>query len=164
MKKILLLFLLICSLSFGQVPSYVPTNGLVAWWPFNGNTNDESGNGNNGTNNGATLTQDRFGNANSAYYFSSSGCATRIDANLNTSNINGAVSISIWVLRQGSGCLGPRFFEAWPGCDCTGHLQLSWDNSYSYPQGLTHRVSGGNGPTGLSTNNFQPVPNGSTSK
>ncbi|MEY4605029.1 MAG: hypothetical protein RIT43_2321 [Bacteroidota bacterium] len=52
-----------------QVPTYVPANGLVAWWPFNGNANDESGNGNNGTVNGATLTMDRFGMANSAYYF-----------------------------------------------------------------------------------------------
>jgi hypothetical protein len=39
------------------------------YYPFNGNTNDESGNGNTCTNNGATLTNDRFGNANSAYYF-----------------------------------------------------------------------------------------------
>jgi len=55
---------------FGQtVPSYVPTNGLVGWWPFNGNANDESGNGNNGTVNGATLTTDRFGNAGRAYLF-----------------------------------------------------------------------------------------------
>ena len=52
-----------------QVPSYVPTNGLVGWWPFNGNANDESGFGNNGTVNGATLTTDRFGNANNAYSF-----------------------------------------------------------------------------------------------
>jgi hypothetical protein len=52
-----------------QVPSYVPTNGLVGWWPFNGNAQDESGNGNNGTVNGATLTADRFGNANKAYSF-----------------------------------------------------------------------------------------------
>jgi hypothetical protein len=52
-----------------QVPSYVPTNGLVGWWPFNGNANDESGNGNNGTVNGATLTTDRFGNAGQAYSF-----------------------------------------------------------------------------------------------
>jgi hypothetical protein len=43
--------------------------GLVAYYPFNGNANDESGNGNNGTNYGATLTTDRFGNANSAYSF-----------------------------------------------------------------------------------------------
>ena len=52
-----------------QVPSYVPTNGLVGYWPFNGNANDESGNGNNGTVNGATLTTDRFGVANKAYNF-----------------------------------------------------------------------------------------------
>jgi hypothetical protein len=43
--------------------------GLVVNLPFTGNTNDVSGNGNNGTNNGATLVADRFGNANSAYSF-----------------------------------------------------------------------------------------------
>ena len=52
-----------------QVPTYVPTNGLVGYWPFNGNANDESGNGNNGVVNGATLTSDRFGNSGSAYNF-----------------------------------------------------------------------------------------------
>ena len=35
-----------------QVPDYVPTDGLVAWYPFNGNANDESGNGNDGVING----------------------------------------------------------------------------------------------------------------
>ena len=44
-------------------------NGLVGHWPFCGNANDESGNGNDGTVNGATLTSDRFGNPNSAYSF-----------------------------------------------------------------------------------------------
>ena len=44
-------------------------NGLVGYWPFCGNANDESGNGNDGTVNGATLTSDRFGNVNSAYDF-----------------------------------------------------------------------------------------------
>ena len=43
--------------------------GLVAYYPFNGNANDESGNGYNGTVNGASLTTDIFGNANNAYYF-----------------------------------------------------------------------------------------------
>ena len=43
--------------------------GLVGYWPFCGNANDESGNGNNGTVTGAILTTDRFGNANSAYNF-----------------------------------------------------------------------------------------------
>ena len=67
---LLLVVLLMSSSSLkAQVPSYVPTNGLVGWWPFNGNANDESGNGNNGTVNGATLTSDRFGTANNAYSF-----------------------------------------------------------------------------------------------
>jgi len=43
--------------------------GLVAYYPFNGNANDESGNGKNGTVNGATLTTDRFDRASAAYSF-----------------------------------------------------------------------------------------------
>ena len=47
-----------------------PTDGLVAYYPFNGNANDESGNGNDGTVIGnVELTTDRFGNPNSAYRF-----------------------------------------------------------------------------------------------
>lgn len=44
-------------------------SGLLGSYPFNGNANDVSGNGNNGVVNGATLTADRFGNLNSAYLF-----------------------------------------------------------------------------------------------
>ena len=98
MKKILLLTITIClsSISFGQVPSYVPTDSLVGWWPFNGNANDESGNGNNGTVNGATLTTDRYGNANNAYDFDG------IDDFINIGNlieINGVSEMtwSAWV-------------------------------------------------------------------
>jgi hypothetical protein len=47
-------------------------NGLVACYPFNSNANDESGNNNDGTINGATLTTDRFGKVNSAYKFDGS--------------------------------------------------------------------------------------------
>jgi hypothetical protein len=42
---------------------------LVLFLPFNGNANDESGNGNNGTVNGAALVQDRFGVDGQAYSF-----------------------------------------------------------------------------------------------
>jgi hypothetical protein len=76
-----------------QVPSYVPSNGLVGWWPFNGNANDESGNGNNGTVNGATLTTDRFGNANQAYSFD--GVDDLISANL-SQNLDLNWSFSLW--------------------------------------------------------------------
>ncbi len=70
MKKLTFLTaILLATTTFAQIPNYVPTNGLVGWWPFNGNANDESGNGNNGTVNGATLTSDRNGIANKAYSF-----------------------------------------------------------------------------------------------
>ena len=72
MKKFITLILLGVSIfkpAYSQIPSYVPSTGLVGWWPFNGNANDESGNGNNGLVSGAILTPDRFGTSNKAYYF-----------------------------------------------------------------------------------------------
>ena len=61
------LFIGMTTLYAQNIPSYVPKDGLVGYWPFNGNANDESGNGNNGTVNGATLTSDRNNDINSAY-------------------------------------------------------------------------------------------------
>lgn len=46
-------------------------NGLIAYYPFDGNANDGSGNGQNGTVTGAVLQNDRFGNNSASYYFSS---------------------------------------------------------------------------------------------
>jgi hypothetical protein len=58
------------SITFTVVEDTVDLNRrLLAYYPFNGNANDESGNGNNGTTYGPTLTDDRFGNPNSAYLF-----------------------------------------------------------------------------------------------
>lgn len=76
-----------------NLPNYVPANGLVGWWPFNGNANDESGKGNHGTVNGATLTTDRFGNVGKAYSFD--GVDDYID--LSDWSIGGEISISVWV-------------------------------------------------------------------
>ena len=73
MKKIfltLILVLFVIPLGISQdLPSNIPANGLVAYYPFNGNANDESGNGNHGTVNGAILTSDRNGDDNTAYDF-----------------------------------------------------------------------------------------------
>lgn len=76
-----------------QVPSYVPTNGLVGWWPFNGNANDLFGGNNNGVVNGASLTTDRFNNINSAYLFN--GSSNYILVNTIPTN-NTQYSISVW--------------------------------------------------------------------
>ena len=95
-KLLLLAAALFTINAFAQVPNYVPTNGLVGWWPFNANANDESGNGNNGTNTGATLTSDRFANANSAYDFD--GITQYIIVNHSSSlSFTNAISVSFWM-------------------------------------------------------------------
>ncbi len=70
MRNLLLLFAFL-SCSFAGF-SQIPTAGLVAFYPFNGNAHDESGNGNDGTLQGPVLTFDRCGIANRAYYFDGS--------------------------------------------------------------------------------------------
>lgn len=68
MKKTALLTLLSIALLIGVTRLKAQT--LVASYPFNANAADATGNtANNGTVNGATITTDRFGNANSAYSF-----------------------------------------------------------------------------------------------
>ena len=88
------LILLFATAAKAQVPSYVPTNGLVGYWPFNGNANDESGNGNNGTVNGASLAADRFGNGNEAYSFD--GVDDFIDISSLNNSAYAPVTYSLW--------------------------------------------------------------------
>ena len=70
--------------------------GIIAYYPFNGNANDESGNMNNGMVNGATLTTDRFGYADSAYYFNG------INSDISCSNSfplgpTGSFTYNVWI-------------------------------------------------------------------
>jgi hypothetical protein len=55
--------------SLPMLPAHVRNEGLVAFFPFNGDADDESGNGHNGIVHNAMLTEDRFGIPNRAYYF-----------------------------------------------------------------------------------------------
>jgi len=97
-QTILFTFCLLTSDFFLQaqnLPSYMPANGLVGWWPFNGNANDESGNGNNASEIQAAPATDRFGNPGKAYDFN--GANSRIICPV--SNIptgNSPSSISLW--------------------------------------------------------------------
>jgi len=94
MKKSLLLSLLVLSL---HSISQIPTNGLVGFYPFNANANDESGNANDGIVFGATLTTDRFGIPNNAY--SLNGTDNYIDLSNNAANFNKTEvsSLSFWI-------------------------------------------------------------------
>ena len=73
------------------------SEGLVAYYPFNGNANDESGNGNDGELKGDILSVDRFGKSNSAVQFKGKGdyVAVKRDSSIIT---NSGFSISFWVI------------------------------------------------------------------
>ena len=96
---ILFIFCFTSKLYSQSVPSYVPTNGLVGWWGFNGNAQDGSGNGNHGTVNGATLTTDRLGNLNKAYFFDGIDDFIEILFHSSLNSSNG--SISAWIKSNG---------------------------------------------------------------
>lgn len=79
-KFYLFLFSFVClfqELNAQTLPDYLPTNALVGWWPFSGNTNNAASNVINGLNFGAVLSTDRFGNNNGAYSFN--GTNSRIE-------------------------------------------------------------------------------------
>jgi hypothetical protein len=75
----------------------IPTNGLVGYWPFNGNANDESGNGNNGTITGPILITDRFGNSNSAYSFNGTSDYILVPDKDNLSLTSDNFTFSFWI-------------------------------------------------------------------
>ena len=116
--------------------SVTPTSlstGLFAYYPFTGNANDSSGYDNNGTVYGATLTNDRFGNSNSAYNFSSKNYSAGALSNgiyipyqpyFNVTNI----SISVWV--------NPSAYH-WAGCSgpCQAEIINRDQYGYSNPNG-----------------------------
>ena len=74
----------------------VSDSNLVGWWKFDGNANDSSGHGYNGTVNNATLTNGCFGNPNSAYYFNGSNAYIGL-GNPAGLNFTGAITMAAWV-------------------------------------------------------------------
>jgi hypothetical protein len=76
--------------------SNVGTGIPVAYYPFNGNANDESGLGNHGSVHGVMLVADRFGNANSAYYFDGVDDHIRVPSHASL-NFRDEISISFWM-------------------------------------------------------------------
>jgi hypothetical protein len=108
MKNKILLLIAVATLglttpTMAQVPSYVPTNGLVGYWPFNGNANDESGNGNNGTVISASLSQDRFNNPNSCFSVDGINCPSAKGVSLPV-NLSNALeyTINMWYFTNDS--------------------------------------------------------------
>ena len=117
---------------------------LLAWYPFTGNASDSSGNNYNGAVYGATLTTDRFGNANSAYSFDgASNCIS--SANI---NLSGSSTISVWVYPIGS--IGALVDKNKDAIDHAGYALI-----YNNP---LHGIYAHVGWSGDSSNNVLPNP------
>lgn len=85
-------------------PVTTVNNGLVLHLPFSGNTNDASGNGNNGIVMGPTLTTDRFGKANQAYQFTRSGGQHIRVPNSTALNMTGStLTVCAWIYPNWAG-------------------------------------------------------------
>lgn len=149
MKRNLLLIsclVLLTTLTNAQIP----TSGLVAWYPFNGNANDESGNNNNGTVNGATLINDRFGNANSAYNFNGVSDYINIVNNI-LPTTQTSLTISLWFNSSDT--------DAHFICDRSGASNLSKYSIGTSP-GYGYKVRSSGNPNCnyhlFANNNFNP--------
>ena len=124
--------------------SATSAQSLVAYYPFNGNVNDESGNNNNGTVNRATLAADRFGNANKAYSFADGNSI--VVKNSSSLKLTNAFSYSVWVSmkstqgRDGNGALSNYGYHTILTKDCDrdnfySTISITQNNIFSYSSG-----------------------------
>lgn len=117
MKRTFLLLLLLPLITSAQVNL---KKDLVAYYPFNGNANDESGNKNNPSVVKATFIPDRFGKSNAACYFNGKNNYIRIPDNPSL-HFRKGFSISAWVLVK-------DFYEG----TCHGNRIIMKGSSDSY--------------------------------
>ena len=135
---------------FGATEDIDIEKGLAASYPFNGNANDESENGHHGMLHGATLTEDRFGDKNSAYSFDGTDDYINIGQQPDFPSLN-AYAVSLWFLNDGRGVSSS---DSVPKIISKGTTWDEWDDSNFYI-GVYYQFSGkliGNGIADSSKN------------
>ena len=88
-----------CDSSGGDQQTPPPATGMMAYYPFTGNANDESPNGNHGIVSGVTLVDDRHGRAHSAYSFDGIDDFIQVphDPAIDFGDELDAYSVSLWL-------------------------------------------------------------------
>lgn len=152
MIKFIYTYLLILIFSIPILSQINLKNGLVACYPFNGNAKDETGNGNNGTANDATLTTDRFEKANSAYSFNGSNLISINPAQFK----NESYSYTTWVKLDNLPSAGDN------NCFITiggagGDQVLSVTSSYQSQTSNGFNVGGYNNGNPIQSNNWNNI-------
>ena len=102
MKRKLYILILICFSFFADnsLSAQIPTDGLVAFYPFDGNASDKSGNGLDGYVNGAVPGKDRCDIDRRAYFFDGDQDYITIGDITNLDGLT-SMSISVWIYSDG---------------------------------------------------------------
>lgn len=97
--------------------------GLVAYYPFSGNADDESGNRHHGTVYGAVLTEDIFGEPNSAYSFNGTSDYISIPVDINP-ELMPQLTMTAWARADND----PP--SSWPVMQVISHDNGGYDRSF----------------------------------
>jgi hypothetical protein len=123
------------------------TNGLFAYYPFNGSASDASGNGNDGIPSQVTLVPDRLGLSGAAYEFNGSNSVITIPS-LSSTNLT-ELTLSVWLQPFAAPSVQGDIINKWRG------FSYSLED-YSLTLGSDLRVVFGNG---LHGNGYSALPN-----
>ena len=107
MKNILTTFILLVAVNV--VSAQTLNDSLIAYYPFNGDASDVSGNSNHGTVYGAVPTADRFGIANSAYSFDGDSDYISYTPNQNFKPTTFPFAVTAWVKSNNDSVPGTLF-------------------------------------------------------
>lgn len=125
---------------------YAQCDSLVLDLPFSGHANDMSNYNNHGTVTGATLTTDRFGNQNSAYYFDGLNDKINITDN-NSLDISEEWTMVAWVKPDiGYGSFKDdhvSIIDKWGNGGIGGAAYTMSIHTGGYMEGFTHNGSNG---------------------
>jgi hypothetical protein len=123
------------------------TAGLMAYYPFNGNPNDASGNGFNGVGQNVTYTNNRFGNPASALLCNGSSSDVEV---ANTFPMQAEQTITVWVNPATLNGYQPILEKAIPGYGGEVDFQLRLPNDGNPNDGtINFCANTDNGLTGI---------------
>jgi len=115
--------------------SFPESENILAFYPFNGNSNDESGNGYDGELFGSvSLTSDQNGNVGSAYHFNGDDESTRIVISENIPLSNQSHTISLKIKPDEGAYFGGShmFGHGMPSGNNGLHARFNGDESIQY--------------------------------
>lgn len=130
--------------AYGMTLSFItlslpPSVGLVAYYPFNGNANDESGNEKNGTVINAIPAVDRFGNITKAYCFDgNNGTERYIYSDIGKHD---TITFCVWFRSPAPTTYYPHIIDY--GTSNTMFLELAGDNPVYIVNGTVGIVHAG---------------------